>query len=495
MKENRIYADKDNRIRNSCRIIVLFCVAVCLLTILMTSYEPSTVVEEAPFVKTLSYILLPLVCLADIVLIFIVQAPVRLCSWALAITAMVDFTLGDLLTGNAFFAFISYSLVLSLFLLYDKKMMRIPAIYILVFGSVTRLSDLFSTFSSGTNATSVIAGMAFNMIFAGAALTISVLTEKYNADIFGTIDDEVAKQAGTMASLEEVMKAVKTGTEDVTERLNEIEELSENINSSVSEMAQGNRLTCEYAEKQKDMTGTIRSMIDDTSNCSKDMIEIAARAKDEVLTGNEEIHSLTKVSEEISVINEDVTSAMQKLRDKTLAVQEVINAIESISGRTNLLALNASIEAARAGEAGKGFAVVADEIRDLSLQTRESTENIRQIIIKLDEESQGASDAVARSIEHARTQEEIIGNVESRFGSIEESITTLEDRIKGIDLSIDKLIESNQGIVDATEQLLDVTEKLTSGNEAVVEIVERNKTNVGLATRAIKEVYNTTLEI
>ena len=198
MENKRIYADKDNRVRKSCQIIVFFCLAVCLLTAVMAGYEPSSIVEEAPIMRIISIAVLVIVCAIDFVLIYFIKASSKVCSIALAVTAMLDFTLGDLLTGNAFFAFISYSLVLSLFLLYDKKIMRIPAIYILAFGTITRAGDLLTSLSSGTNATSVIAGICFNALFAGAALTISILTEKYNEDIFGTLDDEVDKVPRTL---------------------------------------------------------------------------------------------------------------------------------------------------------------------------------------------------------------------------------------------------------------------------------------------------------
>ncbi|MCR4587591.1 MAG: hypothetical protein K5682_04210 [Lachnospiraceae bacterium] len=495
MKNERIYADKENRIRNSCRIIIWFCIAVCLLTEVMAGYEPSSIVTEVPAVRYISIAVFIITCLADCVLIFFSGASVKTCSWALAVSSMIAFTFGDLLTGNAFFAFINYSLVLSLFLLYDKMIMRVPAVYILVFGCATRAADLFSSLSSGTDATSVIAGMAFNALFAGAALTISLLTERYNADIFGTIDDEVSKQADTMSSLQDVIGAVKTGTENVTAKLQEIETYSEDISLAVTNVADGTKLTCESVEKQNTMTDTIRTLIEDTSDRSKEMITIAGKVKDEVLAGNEDVRSLTDISAEISTINQNVTLAMEKLKDKTLAMQEVVNAIEDVSNRTNLLALNASIEAARAGEQGKSFAVVADQIRALSLQTKESTENIRNIILSLEEESNAASDAVSRSVEKTGQQEEMIHGVEEGFGSIESDMLTLADHIKGIDASIDNLQVSNQGIVDAISQLFAVAEEVTASTSAVMETVEKNKENVALATSAMNEVYTTTLKI
>ena len=243
------------------------------------------------------------------------------------------------------------------------------------------------------------------------------------------------------------------------------------------------------------MTDTIRGLIEDTSSRSKEIIEIARKVKYGVIDSTKEVHSLADVSAEISEINSDVTTAMNQLKEKTLAMQEVVNAIEEISGRTNLLALNASIEAARAGEQGKSFAVVAEQIRDLSMQTKESTENIRNIIMDLEEESNSASDAVSRSVEKAQSQDQIISGVEENFGSIESDMLTLAEHIKGIDAAIDNLQTSNQGIVDAIQQLFAVAEEVTASTDDVMETVKKNKDNVVVANEAMKEVYDVTLKI
>ncbi len=60
-------------------------------------------------------------------------------------------------------------------------------------------------------------------------------------------------------------------------------------------------------------------------------------------------------------------------------INDLTSNILNISGKTNLLALNASIEAAKAGEAGQGFAVVANEIRVLADNTKNAVNHIQQI--------------------------------------------------------------------------------------------------------------------
>lgn len=68
---------------------------------------------------------------------------------------------------------------------------------------------------------------------------------------------------------------------------------------------------------------------------------------------------------------------VQDSYETTEKFDPIATAIEDISDKTNLLALNASIEAARAGDVGKGFSVVASEVKALAETSRREASKIK----------------------------------------------------------------------------------------------------------------------
>ena len=69
-------------------------------------------------------------------------------------------------------------------------------------------------------------------------------------------------------------------------------------------------------------------------------------------------------------------TVMREMGKRTGDITSIVDTINLIAERTNLLSLNASIEAARAGDAGRGFAVVAEEIRNLADRSAKATADI-----------------------------------------------------------------------------------------------------------------------
>lgn len=159
-------------------------------------------------------------------------------------------------------------------------------------------------------------------------------------------------------------------------------------------------------------------------------------------------------------------SGIEMLEEKSQHITDIISTITHISSQTNLLALNASIEAARAGEAGKGFAVVAEEIRSLAEQTKEATENIRQLIMEIQsqiDETVAEIEDVAELFAHSSG---ITGKVRKSFDEIAGSIADMDSRNQ-------VLYTGLEGFVAAKENITEAFERIDSGSDSCLTYSEQ----------------------
>lgn len=148
----------------------------------------------------------------------------------------------------------------------------------------------------------------------------------------------------------------------VTEMSAAVDEVARNAVSTAEESNESSRLAHDGRDKVKHTVSALKSMSDEFGRTSALIGGLAEQSKD---------------------------------------IGKVLDVIRAIAEQTNLLALNAAIEAARAGEAGRGFAVVADEVRALAHRTQVSTQEIEQMISKVQGGTSAAVDSMKGSVEHA----------------------------------------------------------------------------------------------
>jgi methyl-accepting chemotaxis protein len=147
------------------------------------------------------------------------------------------------------------------------------------------------------------------------------------------------------------------------------------------------------------------------------------------------------------------------LKNESESIGTVIDVIRGIAEQTNLLALNAAIEAARAGEQGRGFAVVADEVRTLASRTQQSTQDIQEMVERL---QAGAEQAVSVM---SNSQVQAKGSVD-QAAEADESLHVITDMVSHIN-------DMNTQIASAAEEQSAVAEEINKNINTISEVSVR----------------------
>ena len=145
------------------------------------------------------------------------------------------------------------------------------------------------------------------------------------------------------------------------------------------------------------------------------------------------LHEMTEMLEENGRLNKDYSKSIELILENTATINKITEDIQYISDQTNLLALNAAIEAARAGEHGRGFSVVAEEVRKLSDRTNQASNDITQIVGKVNDSVQDISDSLRDNLK----------KTESKKDSVNEAVLSLNDSARESTEVFSKLIDSS----------------------------------------------------
>lgn len=248
---------------------------------------------------------------------------------------------------------------------------------------------------------------------------------------------------------------------------------SEEISTAVEEIARGASEQAIDADNSSELTSNLDHKFGKLANNTNTMFH---NANEVIKINTLGVQLVQNLKEKTDLNNESIDKieiAIKQLNEKSSYIEDILQTINSISDQTNLLALNASIEAARAGESGRGFAVVADEIRKLAEGSNNATNEIKEIVYSIKQESKNTvfiMDEVKNiSLEQTRS----VIDVNDSFNNISKSINTIGDEVAEVNSFVIEIIEDKNAIVQSIKNISSVSEETAASSEEISASVQQ----------------------
>lgn len=268
------------------------------------------------------------------------------------------------------------------------------------------------------------------------------------------------------ASLNDLLEQLRHTIADVADGAQLVADSATHMSGITSQVqraaADQSREVGHAAHAVDEMTGTIQEIARNAAQAADSVSATHNQLQTASQTGTQARQEIERLTEEV----QEVVEAIETLSRHSGDIGHVLDAIRNVAEQTNLLALNAAIEAARAGDQGRGFAVVADEVRTLAKRTQESTETIRmtiqqlqlgteQAVTTVDRASQRAGAGIAQVSKTAHTLTDIEHNVSAindlnlQIAAAAEQQSAAADEVSR---NVKRVTEYSQQVADSAEE-------------------------------------------
>jgi methyl-accepting chemotaxis protein len=259
-----------------------------------------------------------------------------------------------------------------------------------------------------------------------------------------------AEQAGAEQRRAQERRSAMVAVADRFEQ--SVKSVVDGVSSAATEMQATAQQMSATAEESSRQSASVASASD---QASANVQTVAATAEELSVSTTEIGRQVTKSAEIAGNAvkeTEATNDTVRGLADAAIKIGQVVDLINDIASQTNLLALNATIEAARAGEAGKGFAVVASEVKNLANQTARATEEISVQVASIQDETNGAVDAIEK--------------IRSIIGEVSDIATTIASAVEEQGASTQEIARNVQQAARGTQE---VNENIGGVNRAAGE--------------------------
>jgi methyl-accepting chemotaxis protein len=175
--------------------------------------------------------------------------------------------------------------------------------------------------------------------------------------------------------------------------------------------------------------------------------------------------------------NRSIAAAVERLQRRVQQIGRIVELINTVADRSDLLALSAELEGTRAGEVGRGFSLVGAEMRRLAENVLESTAEVDELIAEIRDATLRTAEATARGSSLTERGTSLARGVTASLTRVAELARDTSTEVRTITLSTqqqqsstDQLAEAMADILTGTQQELATTQRAAEVNRRLVEL-------------------------
>ncbi|MDY0091808.1 MAG: methyl-accepting chemotaxis protein [Candidatus Vecturithrix sp.] len=259
---------------------------------------------------------------------------------------------------------------------------------------ITALYNLVSKARHDTNQI-VRAGAQINSITNQSMQDTKIAAKRINE-----ISQSINKMASNIQNAAERLQGQSSLLGDtsssIEQTIHSVEEIALTI-SQLKEIVEKNAPSSLASEKT---TFSLDRLYEATMSIEKDArtcVTLSLEASDDATEGKQVVQQSIEGIRHVQESMNEFFEIVRRLGERSEEVGESLEVISDIADQTNLLAINAAIISAHAGEHGRDFAVIADEIVKFAERTRESANEIEELLQTIQLEFRDAMRAMQRS--------------------------------------------------------------------------------------------------
>ena len=273
-------------------------------------------------------------------------------------------------------------------------------------------------------------------------LAIEPVTIK-NRDEIGQLGTDfnsmLANLKGLIGGLQSHIQTVAATSEELSASAEETSKATDQITTAMVNVSEGADQQVQGARTSNEAISEMVTGMDHATSSVQAVSDLAISTKEYTSAGATMMDQTMAQMKNIQNTSDATSKVIQSLGEKSTEISQIVGLITTIAEQTNLLALNAAIEAARAGEYGKGFAVVADEVRKLAEDSSVAANQIREVIVSIQQEVTEAINAMEKSTNNVNEGIALVKKSEDNFHGISSMIGNVSTQTENISAIIEQL--------------------------------------------------------